>query len=75
LLCPGNGTCVSLPNGAAQRDDLFQPLILFFRFNQNRNVSVGVFPQREEILVCFAALIYVARERGGARKSEMRERV
>jgi hypothetical protein len=43
-----------------------------FRLSQNWDVRVGVSPEREEILIGFATLAYVARERRRAGQTEMR---
>jgi hypothetical protein len=44
-----------------QEDQLLQLRVLRFGFLQDRNVGVGVFPQREEVLVSGAALDAVTR--------------
>ena len=43
--------------------------------SQDRQVSVGLFPRREEILISLSTLRCIARERRRASQSEMRERI
>ena len=54
---------------------LFHLLVLILRFDQNRNVRIGIFPQREEILIRLARFRRVALQYCRAAKSEMRERI
>src|SRR5712692_5359108 len=71
-------------NAAAEGNDypwrkffpgLFQLLVFFLRFNQNRNVRVGVFPLREEVLISLARFHRVALKHCCAGESDARERV
>ena len=53
---------------------LLQLLKLPLCLNQKRNVSVGVFPERKEILISLARLGGVALHRGGSCERQVRER-
>jgi len=48
-----------------------QPLVFSSSFQQDRNVQVGVFPKREEILIVLAAGSFVAHQDLGAAESKM----
>ena len=45
------------------------------RLNQNRRVSVGIFPQCKEVLVILARFCSVALKRGGTREADVSERI
>jgi len=53
---------------------LLQLGVLGFGFFQGGEISVGIFPEREEILVGGAALLAIALQSIGAAKSQVRER-
>jgi hypothetical protein len=53
---------------------LLQLRVLGFRSDENRNVRIGVFPKREEILIGRLALGGVASHDIGSADLEMRER-
>src|ERR1044071_9249959 len=55
--------------------ELFQSLVFLPCLSQHRQVGVGVFPEREEILVSLACPSGVAGERGRTSEAEMREHV
>src|ERR1700686_2151414 len=52
---------------------LFQLCVLGFRGDENGNVRVGVFPKREEILICRLGFCGVALQHTGAGEAEMGE--
>ena len=56
-------------NNDARSQESLQLLVLFPCFDQNRNVRVCVFPQREEILVSGTRFWRVAPEHSGARQA------
>ena len=53
---------------------LLQFRVLGLGLFQDRDVGVGVFPQREKILVCRARLLVVTSENIGAGKRDVRQR-
>jgi hypothetical protein len=53
----------------------FQLLVLFLRFNENRQIGIRILQEREEILIRLARSRRVALKRRRACQSEMRERI
>src|ERR1700730_8920863 len=67
----GNGTR-SKRSGCAEAP-LLQPGVLRLRLHQNRNVGVGVFPEREEILVGSLRLDLVCRQSESSAQLQVRQ--
>ena len=73
VLAPSNRIKLERLNTSACDVDSFQLRVLSFRSDENRNVGVGVFPEREEILIGCLGFRGVALHGVGAGEAEMRE--
>src|SRR5215472_1178423 len=75
LVWAGNWAPAAQQGGYRAGSSLLQLFVFFFRFDEDGDVFVGVFPEREKILVGFLGFGAIAGERRGAREADVGERI